>query len=353
VKRLAAYAPPGLALAAAALLQWPALSAPFFADDWLFLDQSRMRSFLAAAFSPDPIGNFFRPLGRVAWFWTLGHASGESPAAFHAANLLLWLVSVTLLWLLARRVAGVRVAAVAAGIFALTYAADVPVMWASGAQDLLALALALGALLAVSNRRIAVAAALLFAAPFAKETAAVALVPALLLARRPGESFADFARRAWPLLAAMLAWAAVAAVAIARRGSPSAALALSPWGPLAAVAGALRVALGLEWRSGAAPWSPPAIPSGAALLAIALAGASAALVPSGERDPKDTAGKTAARVAKAPSPRRGEKRRHAIAPLGTHARTAARSLPWNAAVAWILAGALPIALVAPIWSAYN
>ena len=352
MKRLSAYAPPVLALAAAALLHWPALSAPFFADDWLFLDQSRMRSFFAAVLSPDPIGNFFRPLGRVAWFWTLGHASGESPAAFHAANLLLWLASVALLWALARRVAGVRVAAVAAAVFALTYAADVPVLWASGAQDLLALALALGALLAIAHGRIAVAAALLFAAPFAKETAAVALVPALLLARRPGERFADTARRAWPLLAATLAWAALAAIAIARRGSPGAVLSLSPWGPLSAIAGALRVALGLEWRSGALPWTPPAIPSGAALVAIVLAGAGVALVATGERKSKSISTHAPARPAKSASSKRAGRASPGSAPAGTRPRPAARSLPWNATIAWILAGALPIALVAPAWSAY-
>jgi tetratricopeptide (TPR) repeat protein len=352
VKRLASYAPPALALVAAALLQWPALSAPFFADDWLFLDQSRMRSFLAAALSPDPIGNFFRPLGRVVWFWTLGHASGESPAAFHAANLLHWLVAVALLWALARRVAGVRVAAVAVGVFALTYAADVPVLWASGAQDLLALVLALAALLAVSHGRLAIAAALLFAAPFAKETAAVALVPALFLARRPGERFADSARRAWPLLAATLAWAAIAAIAIARRGTPGAALALSPWGPLAAIAGALRVALGMEWRSGAAPWSPPAIPSGTALVAIALAAAGVALVATSKRGAPAGSANAPARPAKAGSPKRGARPGPGISPASTRELAPSRGPLWSAAVAWIVAGALPIALVAPIWSAY-
>lgn len=343
MKRALAWGPPALAALAAALLHWRALTAPFFADDWLFLDQARLKPLLAAAFSPDPIGNFFRPLGRVLWFWTLGRLGGESPGAFHAANLLLWLASVVLLWRLAGRLAGPRAAAVAAGVFALTYAADVPVLWASGAQDLLALALALAALLAAAHGRIALAAVALFLAPFAKETVAVALVPALLLARRPGDAPAAWARRAWPLAAASLAWGALAALALARRASPESALALSPWGPLAAVANLARVALGLEWRAGGFPWAPPALPGGAALAAIALAGLGVALVESARGRPG----------APTPATKPGRKKGPAApAPAAARAEPPAPRSAWLAAAAWALAGAAPVALVAPIWSAY-
>lgn len=331
----AAWVVPVLALVAAALVQWRALAAPFFADDWLFLDQSRQRSLLAAALSPDPIGNFFRPLGRVLWFWTLGHASGESAAFFHAANLALWLASVLMLWAIARRLGGDRVAAVAAGVFALTYAADVPVMWASGAQDLLALALALGALLAVADGRLRAGAALLFLAPFAKETAVVAVLPALLLARRPGEKWGAAVRRAWPLPAAALAWALVAGVVFARRASPGSGLSLSPWGALAALADLTRVAFGLEWATGHAPWAPPAVPRGAALVAIALAGVAVALVVVRSGPGRGAAagkkGAGAAKAAALPGPVPGA---------------------WAVAAAWAVAGALPVAAVAPVWSAY-
>jgi hypothetical protein len=50
-----------LVLGAALVLQARALQDPFFADDYLFLDQVRLRSLTAALTSPDPIGNFFRP----------------------------------------------------------------------------------------------------------------------------------------------------------------------------------------------------------------------------------------------------------------------------------------------------
>src|SRR5881396_3702685 len=106
------------------------LGAPFFADDWLFLDQVRHRSLGELLVSPDPLGNFFRPLGRQLWFWVLAHTTGESPFAFHAANLVCLMASVVLLAFLARRVAGELAGIVAACFLALHYAADVPVLWA-------------------------------------------------------------------------------------------------------------------------------------------------------------------------------------------------------------------------------
>src|SRR5512146_257927 len=95
-----------LAAAAATLTHLGSLRAPFFADDWLFLDQVRFHTLGRVLASPDPLGNFFRPLGRQVWFWLLANLSGESPVAFHAANLLCLVAAVVLLALLARRLAG-------------------------------------------------------------------------------------------------------------------------------------------------------------------------------------------------------------------------------------------------------
>ena len=63
-----ALAPVGalaLVLVAGAWLQISALRLPFFADDYLFLDQIRGRSLWAALTSPDPLRNFWRPVGRA------------------------------------------------------------------------------------------------------------------------------------------------------------------------------------------------------------------------------------------------------------------------------------------------
>ena len=98
------------------LLHRDALRLPFFADDYLFLEQVRGRSLVAAVTSPDGLGNFLRPVGRQLYFWSLAHFFGESARAFHTANLVLFLGIVTLLFAIAHRLAGPMGAAVAAGL---------------------------------------------------------------------------------------------------------------------------------------------------------------------------------------------------------------------------------------------
>ena len=323
-----------------------ALSAPFFADDWLFLEVTRGRGLVAAMLARDPLGNYFRPLGRAAWFWALGHASGESAAAFHGANLALFLIAIALLWALARRVAGDGAAAIAAAILALTSAADVPVLWACGAQDLLAVTLALAALLAAAYDRRVLACVLLVMAPLAKETVALTCIPALLLARRAGEPWRETLRRAWCYPAATLVWALMAAYALTHARAGASGLALSPWGPLAAAAGIVRTAFGLEWASDALPFLPVRWPSAdvlAALLAVTLAvGFFAPGWPQRARE-------------RSAPPQRG-KRRGAMPAQGARddAPAGAAAAPGvsTMAIAWIVAGTLPVAAVAPIWSAY-
>src|SRR6185369_774960 len=107
------YAVAALALAAV-VTHARSFGAPFFADDWLFLDQVRFRSLAHVLASPDPIGNYFRPLGRQVWFWALARVGGESAFVFHLANLLCLVGAVILLAVLARRVAGPLAGIVAA-----------------------------------------------------------------------------------------------------------------------------------------------------------------------------------------------------------------------------------------------
>ena len=77
-------------LVATLVLHGQVVRAPFFADDYLFLEQVRHRSLGPALISPDPIGNFFRPVSRTLWFWLASRAGGETPALFHALNLALF-----------------------------------------------------------------------------------------------------------------------------------------------------------------------------------------------------------------------------------------------------------------------
>src|SRR5262249_22491396 len=147
----------------------------------------------------------------------LSAISGASPVFFHAANLALLLLAIALFWLLARRVLGAPAALVAASLLALQHAADVPVWWASGSQDLLALCLALLALLLyVSGRRMAAALPFLLAL-LAKEVIALTPLIAMWLDRREGERWPAALRRAWPLLAAVAVWAGALAFVTLRR----------------------------------------------------------------------------------------------------------------------------------------
>ncbi len=130
---------PALALIAAAafILHPGALGAPFYGDDFQFLDQVRGRSLWATFAATDPVGGYFRPLSRQVLFWVVARASGESPLAFHLVNATLWLAVLVALFTLIRRIAGERAAAMGVAFLALHYASDVPLMWASDAQDLM------------------------------------------------------------------------------------------------------------------------------------------------------------------------------------------------------------------------
>ena len=304
-----------LILVAATVLHARSVSAPFFADDYLFLDQVRDRSLWGALTSQDPIGNFFRPVGRQLWFWLVGHMSGQSAAAFHLANLGLFLAALSLLYAIVRRIAGPRAAAVAAGFVALRSAADVPLLWSSGSQDLLAMAAALAAIwLHLSDRRVSAGGCLLLAL-LSKETVVLAPFVAVLLDRRHAESWWLAARRGWPLGLATGVWAALW---ISHRPTGI----VTPgdlWsGPPAALAHLVQVATGLEWRSGG-----PHIRALPQLLPVALVlvGVLAASATPGVRMTVDD----------------GLPTRRPVALYG---------------LAWAALGALPVAAVAPIWSGY-
>ncbi|HEV8481273.1 MAG TPA: hypothetical protein VGR66_10810 [Candidatus Eisenbacteria bacterium] len=262
---LPTWLPLALVLAAAAATHAAVLRAPFFADDYLFLDQVRARPLVDALVSPDPLGNFLRPVGRQLHFWIWSHATGESPLAFHVVNLLVFLGAVVLLYEIARRLAGRGPAFVAAAFLALQYAADVPLLWASGSQDLLALTLGLGAiLLAMEDQNVAAAFVFLLAV-LSKETAAAVPLLCLVAGRRSAESWTATLRRQAPILVALAAWAgAWLATLGTRHASPAGAPAAGA--AMATLVHALQVALGFEWQADnplavlAHPlvWLPPA-----------------------------------------------------------------------------------------------
>ena len=297
------------------------LASGFFADDYLFLEQVRGRSLFAALSSPDPLGNFIRPLGRQAWFWFVSRVWREAPFPFHVANLLVFLGSVALLYRLVRRMGGDAPTAVTASAFlAFHYAADVPVQWAAGAQDLLALLFAMAAIYGHVCGKRALSAAGIIVALLAKESVALACLVAIVATRDPKEPWSASIRRAGFMLAATAGWA-VWWLATARASHVHSPLSVVQFGSLpAAVAHFVQSALGLEFRAAGSPlghWRPSALWPGlvaAAALWLSSSGSASDHEGAEQGNPRDRLIRTGA--------------------------------------VWCLAGVLPVVPVAGIWSAY-
>ena len=346
-----------LVLAAAAWLQHAALRSPFFADDFLFLDQVRGRGLFEVLRSPDPIGNFLRPVSRQIHFWWFARLGHETPGPFHAANLALFLVALVLLYRIARHAAGVFAATLTVSLVALHYSVDVPLRWASGSQDLLALTLALAAiLLHLDGRRIAAAVSYGLAL-LCKETVLLAPLVALVLepvsasaairvaphrgpertARRgsprpagapAGRADAGIFRvlgqrlsHLAPMLVALAIWAMLWLATRSMRPAAAATLSADPRLVPAALAHFFQTLAGLEWGTEGwmSGWKAP--PWGPTLLAAA-----AVWISHGDKTAASSRG----------DPPRS---RHRIPGL-------------EPGVLWAFCGLLPVAAVAPIWSAY-
>jgi hypothetical protein len=304
-------------LLGATWVQASALRLPFFADDYLFLDQVRGRPLWAALTSPDPLRNFWRPVGRQAYFWLVAQC-GESPLVAHLLNLLLFLGIVAMLFTLASRLAGRRAAVIAAAIIALHYGADVPVRWASGSQDLIAVAGALGALCLVASGRSGWAAIPLGLGLLAKETVVLTPLVAWWMVLRPGEPWTRAARRVWPLGAAVGVWGALWMLAM--HGRSGGTIHFSADAFPAAPVHLLQVFLGAEWDPHQPRFFavfPPLVPLVLVLVAIALA----------------FRGRAA-----------GSPRGPAAGPPASRA--------WSTGLVWAALATAPVVLVVHIWSAY-
>ena len=333
----------GLILAGAAVLHGSALRLPFFADDYLFLDQVRHRSLWSVLAAPDPIGNFFRPFGRQFYFWSLGRLTAQSALAFHAVNLGLFLAILALLFQLTRRLAGLRVAAIATSILALSYTVDVPLRWVSGSQDLIAVAGALLALWLLARGRGAWAAVSLLLALLSKETVVLTPFLGIPFVRRRGEPWLASARRAWPLFAGAAAWA-VLYVAMSSRHRGTIEAGKDPALVLAALVHLIQVTVGAEWRKDAPTRFLHLDLPGVLLTLSTLIVAAAAIGQS-------WGGRPARRPPREVRPRKGKPRERAGAAPAPPASEPIGLALWTG-VAWALAGALPVAAVASIWSAY-
>lgn len=327
-------------LGAAVALHFTSLRAPFFADDYFFLEQARGRSLLSTLQSADPLGNFLRPVSRQIYFWTVSRLGHESPIPFHVLNLSLLLGCLVVLQALVRRWAGPAAALVATVFFAFHYAPDVPLRWASGSQDLLALFFAtLTIYLQVRGRRILAMISLLLAL-FSKESVALTAAVALFAAHQPGRPWTATLRRGLGLIAVTCGWAVAWAGSVHQRSAIGSALSFSPSNFLAAFVHLPQVALGLEFRAGGNPfghWTMASVLMG--LLAAALM--SLGPPPRGS----GSAGEDQ------PASSRGSGTASEHQPAGRTQRSSQRRAV-RVGAAWTLAGVLPLILVMPIWSAY-
>ncbi|MEO5988117.1 MAG: hypothetical protein ABIU54_04715 [Candidatus Eisenbacteria bacterium] len=237
-----------LVLVGTVVLYLPALHTAFFADDYLFLDQVRGRSLWGALIAPDPLSNFFRPVSRQLYFWIIAGLTHESPYAFRVGNLVTLLGVVALLWALVRRLAGARAAIFAAAFVALHYAADVPVRWACGSQELLSVLGALAALLLhISNRRRWAGVAMLFAV-LSKEVVLFTPLIAIVADRRAREPLLVAVKRAWPMAVAILVWGLCFLAMPGRRVAQGAQVEFDLVNnPLASLVHLVQVIPGAEW----------------------------------------------------------------------------------------------------------
>jgi tetratricopeptide (TPR) repeat protein len=294
---------------------------PFINDDYIFLDKIRDAT-VATIWAPrDLLFHYYRPWSRELHFAVLQGLFGARELPFHVASAALWLAVMASWFVLARRIAGTRAAAIAtAGVAALA-AWAVPAYWASGAQDLWMLLFALLAIHAVAGGRMARATVWTAMALISKESAVV--IPAIALAWLWTAGFVPALRRSLPLWALAALWAVFHPLALGRLwwSSVQREAIADPATPGAMVLQTLGALLNL------APWPDPERGWGVALAGAAGPGALALV----------------ALVAWATFARRPDLRDRDTAPR-------AGTIAWFG-VAWAILGWLPIAQ-APTWRAH-
>ena len=269
---------PSLVVAAVVALYAGAVGTGFMNDDYLFLEQAR-RHGIFDAFRTSGLPNYVRPISREVWFALLSPLAGGQSLVFHVAQLLVFLGALALIAdfvraLLPRGGPGLA-PPVLAGVlaYALLPFQRVNLMWASCSQDLLALALALGAFALYRRGRMGPALVAFAAATLSKESALP--LPALLFLwswrierQPPRQAFL----RALPFVAAALPWA-VGEWVVQSRSVLANRLVFDPSSLAAALAHMLQAVAGVEHAAGwLKSWAEarPSLPAFALLALVSL-----------------------------------------------------------------------------------
>jgi hypothetical protein len=133
----------GVAIAAFLWAGWPAVGAPFLADDFILLEWSQPRTIeqVLSYFATDwggevNRGGYYRPLVNLTFGldWWL---HGNEPWGHHVTNLAMHLAATLVLFALARRFLSALGALVTASLFLVHPLHDLSVLWLSGRTDLL------------------------------------------------------------------------------------------------------------------------------------------------------------------------------------------------------------------------
>ena len=264
-----------------------ALQVPFIGDDYVYLDKTRQASFFDLWSRANTDFGWYRPWSRELHFWALEHAFGPHEPGFRSVSLLLWLAMLVLYLLLLHRVAGLRMATIAAlGVASLSLW-GAPLTWISGAQDLWMLVFVLATLVLVDRGRPRWALVPFGLALLSKETAAivplVVFAHASLVQRR---SWGDSLRATLPFVLVAFAWLALHPVLLHRLTHPALPATgdrpLRPW-EIALRSGLSLINLDrLPIRPDPHAWRPVAMALGALVLAVA-----AGLTLRGERPARD------------------------------------------------------------------
>ena len=206
-----------LVLAAAALLHFDNWRAPFFADDFLFLDQVRDRSLPAPAHLTRSDRQLLPSGESTAVVLVAGgtdpRVADRLPRGQPGALPRHHLAAIRARQTLARDAPGL----IGATLLAVTHAADDAAPLGVRSQDLLAVTGALAAILLFVNGRRWALRSRCSPRCSPKESVAVTPLIAALVARHSGESWRRTATRAWPLAAVLAVWAALWLLTLGRR----------------------------------------------------------------------------------------------------------------------------------------